>query len=130
ASRRARLRWRRSLGAGAGNRAACPWRKKNPAARSLACGVSSETPRLLERAPALRGRARSLLRCPHFKCHIECDDCLLDPRLIDPVFSAMGRPAIGEGVAITSKTKIPRKSARALVEWNTWKDRKTRQRAS
>ena len=31
-----------------------------------------------------------------FKCHIECDDCLLDPRLIDPDLSAMGRPAIGE----------------------------------
>src|SRR5262249_27235517 len=33
-----------------------------------------------------KGR-RSLQRCPHFKCHIESDDCLLDPRLIDPSFS-------------------------------------------
>jgi hypothetical protein len=29
------------------------------------------------------------------KCHIESDDCLLDPRLIDPFFSAMPRDAIG-----------------------------------
>ena len=74
--------------------------KKNPAAkdefdmRGLFEHPSS-SPR--ERL-ALQGKGRrSLLRCPHFKCHIESDDCLLDPRLIDPFFSAMPRPAIGEG---------------------------------
>src|SRR5262249_20177061 len=46
--------------------------------------------RLALRLVGTKGR-RSLLRCRHLKCRIECDDCLLDPRLIDPVLSAMPR---------------------------------------
>jgi len=36
-----------------------------------------------------------------FKHHIECGDCLLDPRLIDPSFSAMPCAAFGVSGART-----------------------------
>ena len=48
---------------------------------------SSPRERLALRLVGTKGR-RSLLRCRHFKFYIESDDCLLDPRLIDPSFSA------------------------------------------
>jgi hypothetical protein len=31
----------------------------------------------------------SPLRYRHFKCHIECDACLLDPRLIDRLYQSL-----------------------------------------
>ena len=45
---------------------------------------------------ALRGAEMSgrLLRCRHFNFHIESDACLLDPRLIDPSFSACPAPPL------------------------------------
>src|SRR5262249_17924707 len=69
---------------------------KSPAFR-LEAGLKVERPSL-STIPAGRhgggGEGRSLLRCRHFKCHIECDACLLDPRLIDPFLSAVPRPAL------------------------------------
>src|SRR5262249_22555722 len=70
--------------------------KKNPAPRKDA-GPLRDTPAPFSTgSPDLKGSLkgrRSLLRCRHFKCHIECDDCLLDSRLIDPSFSYMPRVA-------------------------------------
>jgi hypothetical protein len=51
-----------------------------------------------------------------FKCHIECDDCLLDPRLINPylIRISLRWPALPLAraprslqAAITSKSKNP-----------------------
>src|SRR5262249_14242908 len=73
-----------------GNRPALPLAKENPAARPIGCGVSSNTPGFLRReAPAFKGWApgrRFPAEMSALKCHIESDDCLLDPRLIDPSF--------------------------------------------
>jgi hypothetical protein len=55
--------------------------------------------RLALRLVGTKGR-RSRLRCRRLKCHIECDNCLLDPRLIDPSFSAMPRAAIPRGIEV------------------------------
>ena len=35
-----------------------------------------------------QGKGPLAAEIPHFKCHIESDDCLLDPRRIDPSFPA------------------------------------------
>jgi hypothetical protein len=60
-----------------------------------------ETPRLPRERRPNRGRKsrRSLLRCRHSKYRIEGEDCLVDPRLIDPFFSAMPRGALASPLA-------------------------------
>jgi hypothetical protein len=72
----------------------------NPPAREKKRPRSEGRPRMRD-LPTSRQECRwlrghSLLRCRHFKCHIESDDCLLDPRLIeDWFFSAMRRASPG-----------------------------------
>src|SRR5262249_3242189 len=103
---------RQELAAGIGPH--CQWQKKTPH-RGRMRGLIGYPSSLLDGERRRQGLAK---RPPlpaemsdAFKCHIECDDCLLDPRLIDPDFSAMGRPAIGES------TGAPELGARPAPRW-------------